>query len=179
MYKEGRSGMLCRKSLVQREPHAGVMNSFMVPQQSVDACWNFYHYHVLKEHCQVSGTFQRKQQDQLRPNPCPGVHGWDRRKATCSAESVQFHKCACVAKGTQRLWVVNSAWRGERKLCTETRTHECWRGHQEGKKEAVTFKQMEYLSCGIQVGVGAVHDLISHKGLLKIIKNFKMVTTQH
>lgn len=76
----------CAERALCREPCAGAMNSFMVPQ-SMDACWNFYHYRALKEHCQVTGTFQRKQRDQLRSNPCSGVHGWDRRRATCCAES--------------------------------------------------------------------------------------------
>lgn len=115
----------CAERALCREPCAGAMNSFMVPQ-SMDACWNFYNYRALKEHCKVTGTFQRKQRDQLRSNPCSGVHGWDRRRATCCAESkVQFHKSACVAKDTQIFWVANFACREERKLYTETRTHEC------------------------------------------------------
>lgn len=128
--------------------------------------WYVLQRELLKEHCQVSGIFQRKQQDQLKPNPCPGVHGWDRKKATCSAESkVQFHICSCVVKGTRRLWVTNCLERGK-KVVHWGKDPWVLKGSPGRKEETVTCKQMVYLSCGIQVGVGAIHDLITHKGLL-------------
>lgn len=58
----------------------------------MSVCWTFPHYHTLREHHWVSGTFPEEQKDQLRPDPCPGVQGWIRKQVTC-AHVVQNRKC--------------------------------------------------------------------------------------
>ena len=136
----------------------------------MNVCWSFPHYYTLREHYWVSGTFPEEQKDQLfwSADPCPRVQGWNRKKVTC-AHVMQNQKCnskcARVAMETQRHWVTKSAWRMERKLCRE------WPRSSKGLtrkgRSRPWHSKPDGVSCGIELGVGAVHDFKSHKGLLK------------